>query len=208
LNFGRRRNRVVPPAIADSEPIAPLGIARVVTGSRFPEQPSQRRHVNFQNVARLYVPSLLLDYSLLFLRQAGARGEELFLVWAGTLFGSTAVVSSVVVPKAASGALHGEIPPDIAGRVFESLDSRDLVALAQVHSHPARAFLSHIDEERPLFALRGFLSIIVPDFGFVDIDALSDWGVYEYQAKRSWREFNTEEKRDLLVADDSLILVT
>jgi hypothetical protein len=184
----------------------PLGVGRVVAGLQSPERSSERRETEF-GYGRLYIPSLVLDYSFLLLRQAGARGDELFVVWAGAIAGRDAFVTSLVIPKSEIRGLHGEIPVDVAGRVFESLDSRDLIPLAQLHSHPAAARLSEIDRTRPLVAVPGFLSIIIPDFGFTDPYAPGAWGVYEYVAGRQWNELNREEKRSKILIDDAVIRV-
>ena len=135
------------------------------------------------------------------------HGDERFLVWAGTVAAGEAFASTVVMPRATSGPLHGEVPADVAGRVFEALDSRDLVPLAQLHTHPRGAGMSPIDRERPLVAVRGFLSIIVPDFAFVDPDNFEPWGVYEYESPRRWRELSGDEKLERLIVDDSILRI-
>ena len=67
--------------------------------------------------------------------------------------------------------------------------------------------MSSIDRERPLVAVRGFLSIIIPDFAFVDPDNVEPWGVYEYVSQRSWRELSVTEKVERLIVDDSILRI-
>jgi len=179
---------------------------RISSGVRTPARSLGRRDVSF-GLQRLFLPSAVLDVTLLFLRQAGAHGDERFLVWAGSILAGEGVVSTVVMPRAASGPLHGEIPPEVNAHVFDALDSRDLVPLAQIHSHPRGPGMSSIDRERPLVAVAGFLSIIVPDFGYVDPDAVTAWGVYRYQAPRRWLELSAREKVETIVIDDSVLRI-
>ncbi len=202
MTSGRRRGAAVSNSPI-TEPVEALLSVRIAAGEA-PRRAFGRRECDFA-YGRLYIPSLVLDYTFLFLRQAGVTGEERFLVWAGTLAAGDAFVSTVVLPRAHPGYLHGEIEADVTGRLFEALDQRDLVPLAQVHSHPRGAGISATDRERPLVAQAGFLSIIVPDFAFVPLDDVARWGVYEYRDKREWRTLPTSEKRDRLVVDDSII---
>jgi hypothetical protein len=107
----------------------------------------------------VFLPSLVIDHTDLMLRQHGAAGEEGFGVWAGTLAGGDAFVSTLVVPRVEGGGrFHGEVTPATAARVFEELDLLDLVPIAQIHSHPKAAYLSLIDAERPFVAVGGFLA--------------------------------------------------
>lgn len=89
-------------------------------------------------------------------------------------------VSTLLVPKTEGGGFHGEVSAATAAKLFEELDLLDLVVIAQIHSHPSEAFLSPIDAERPLVAAPGFLSIIVPSFGFVDLADVAVWRAYEF----------------------------
>lgn len=155
---------------------------------------------------RLVVPSLIADYTSFLLRQAGAGGAERFLVWAGTLAGGDGFVSTVMLPRTARRAMHSEVRSAVAGRVLEALDARDLVPLAQVHSHPAEAFLSLTDRQRPLISMPGFWSIVVPDFGFVAPDPRR-WAVYEFKIGERWRELAAAERAERVVLDASLVNV-
>ena len=196
----RKATTTVPPPQRD-----PLLSVRISSESA-PSRSFGRRDHAFK-YERLFIPSLVVDYTILFLRQAGIIGEEEFLVWAGSLMGDDAFVSTLVRPRARTGYLHGEIEAPIVARLFNALDTRDLVPLAQVHSHPRGAGISNTDRERPIVAQRGFLSIIVPHFAFVPFEDFAEWRVYEYLEKRDWRTLADPEKGDRLVVDDSLIRI-
>jgi hypothetical protein len=126
---------------------------------------------------RLFVPSLVIDHTETMLRRYGNCGEEGIGLWAGSQGGGDGFVSTLITPSVSShGRFHGELSAETMAAVLSRLDHLDLLLLAQIHSHPRAAFLSDIDSERPAIAVPGFLSIIVPDFGFVDVADVGTWG--------------------------------
>lgn len=192
-------------AAAQRDELAPLTTARV-NAPLVPREAGRRQAPLVYD--RVFVPSLLLDHTELMLRQHGAVGEEGFGLWAGTLAGDDGFVSTLIVPRVESvGGYHGEICPETAATVFEQLDTLDLVPIAQIHSHPRDAFLSHIDAQRPLVAVRGFLSIIVPSFGFIDLADVALWRVYEFERREQWRELSRAERDRRLIIDPSILRI-
>lgn len=166
-----------------------------------------RREVDF-GYRRLQVPSLLIDHTELMLRRCGVHDEEGLAVWAGTISGGDAFTSTLIFPALEGrGRYHGEVREETVAHIFNQLEELDLLPLAQIHSHPGSAYLSDIDAERPIVALPGFLSIIVPDFGFGDLSDVGAWRVYEFRAGGSWRELDLEERRRRLIVDPSLLVI-
>ena len=166
-----------------------------------------RRDMEFA-YQRVFLPSLVVDHTELMLRQHGLTGEEGFGVWAGTLAGGDAFVSTLVIPHMESeGQFHGEISEKTVGEMLEGLDRLDLVPIAQIHSHPQSALLSEIDAQRPVVAVPGFLSIVVPSFAFVDLADIELWRVYEFHARRQWRELDGGERAERLIIDPSILQV-
>lgn len=156
---------------------------------------------------RLIVPTLVIDHTELTLRQAGIRGEEGFLLWAGTITGDLAFVSTVVIPEVAAAATHGYVAEEIVAESLRLLDHHDLQPIAQIHSHPRRAFLSEIDASRPFVADPGFVSIVVPSFAFVDLADTSTWSIHTYLGAGAWRELKKTEVSSRIVIDPSLLRV-
>jgi hypothetical protein len=179
----------------------PLAHARVVEAPATRIATTDRRSRPFA-YDRIIVPSLIVDHTLLSMRQAGVAGHERFLVWAGSIVSGDAFVSTIVVPRVGGNGFHGEVPADIVATVFDALDERDLFPLAQLHTHPGRADMSSIDAQRPLVAISGFRSIIVPDFAFIADDDITRWNIYEYRGPGQWALNN-----GCLVVDDSLIRI-
>lgn len=190
----------------DAQPGSPLSTARVRGARADAPRALGRRRSDFV-FARIFIPSLIVDHTELALRQAGVHGAEGFAVWAGTLSGGDAHISTLVVPGISGGALHGEVSAETTANVLVALDERDLVPVMQVHSHPRRAYLSETDAIRPLVAVAGFISVVIPRFGFVDLADVGVWSAHEYDGQGRWRELGATERRRRLVIDDSLIVI-
>jgi proteasome lid subunit RPN8/RPN11 len=182
---------------------SPLAVVRI--GARQPQ--SLGRRTTSLDWDRMIVPTLQLDHSELALRQAGISGEESLLVWAGTVTSGTAFVSTVVIPALSVMATHGQVTEETVAETLRLLDEHDLVAIAQLHSHPRRAFLSEIDRQRPFVSEAGFLSIVVPRFAFVDLADPSVWSIHEYRGVDEWREFRPDEVRARIIVDPSILVV-
>lgn len=196
-------------AIIDARPDAPtaahpLTAVRVSAATAAETRTLGRRDAEFA-FDRVFVPSLLIDHTELVLRQAGAQAHEGFAVWAGTLAGGDAHVGTLVVPRATTDAWHGEIAPETTAKVLTALDERDLVPVVQLHSHPRRAFLSGTDAIRPLVAVPGFISVVIPDFGFVDLADLGRWSAHQFVSQGHWRELDRRERARRFIIDDSVI---
>lgn len=215
LTSGRRRRG---PAAAERAPTSakaptryPAAPPAALTSIRL-GLPREARALRRRDVPlvfdRVFLPSLIIDHTELILRQRGACGEEGFALWAGTLAAGDAFVSTVVLPAVESShKFRGEISPATAAALFEELDFLDLVPVAQIHSHPRAAFLSAIDAERPLVAVPGFLSIVVPDFGFVDLTDVRLWRAYAFKRRDRWTELDEVERRRRLIIDPSLLRI-
>ena len=162
-----------------------------------------RREVDFRPYSRLIIPSFCLDYTEFLLREYGKEGRERFLVWAGTLKDDFAFASTIVVPPDGGGLVDA----DTVSRINDHLDGRDLIPLAQIHTHPYKAFLSEIDSQMPFFACSGFLSIIIPEFASDRLTNLARWKIYRYLAPRNWRELSRTEIDSTVIVDDSAIVI-
>jgi hypothetical protein len=184
----------------------PLTAVRVSAATAAVPRSLGRRDADFA-FDRVFVPSLIVDHTELMLRQAGVQGHEGFALWAGTLAGSDAYVATLVVPPATTDAWHGQITPETTAAVLTALDERDLVPVIQLHSHARRAFLSETDAIRPLVAVPGFISVVIPDFGFVDLTDVGLWSAHEYESRGRWRELDRRERTRRFIIDDSVIRV-
>jgi hypothetical protein len=141
------------------------------------------------------------------LRQAGHCGEEGFVVWAGSIAEDNAYICSLVLPKLELGKFDGEVSAETTARLLQALDERDLVPVLQIHTHPRAAFLSATDAIRPIVAVPGFISVVVPNFGFVDLANVGTWSAHEFLGAGKWHELSQGERLQRFIIDDSIIRV-
>jgi proteasome lid subunit RPN8/RPN11 len=93
----------------------------------------------------------------------GAR--EALTLWAGRTMNSSSVyVSHVITPHVLSDHSSLTVPFDERAHIATYLRQEQLLAVADLHTHPRAAFLSDADQRRPLSRRDGFFAVVVPDF--------------------------------------------
>lgn len=74
---------------------------------------------------------------------------------------------------------------DAFAKLWALCRDKKLTVVADVHTHPGRAFQSEADRTNPMVARGGHVAIIVPNFGKWPIPA-NQLGVYEYRGQHEW----------------------
>jgi len=133
-----------------------------------------------------------------YLQTFGRKRTEGYLCWSGVPTGTEEVqIRSCIFPPdfepSESSSGHLEIGIQRAFGMGQIVAQREELIFAQVHSHPAEAFHSPIDDARPISHRPGFMSIVVPHFGFVRLADLSGCKVFEYEGYGCWRELSASE---------------
>jgi hypothetical protein len=102
------------------------------------------------------------------LRATGKRGLEGMALWTGTVEGSNAEITEVIIPKQQGHRTeHGlavSVPGDELHRINVHLYKTKRRLIAQIHSHPTEAFHSTMDDRYAIATALGSFSIVVPDF--------------------------------------------
>ena len=102
------------------------------------------------------------------LREAGAEGFELFVLWTGVVDLNQFRVRHVHVPKQTSyqeeEGLHVRVDGSELHKLNVWLYENGESLGAQVHTHPGRAYHSDTDDSFPMVTTLGGLSIVVADF--------------------------------------------
>jgi hypothetical protein len=144
----------------------------------------------------------VLEETLAYFRGDGNRRLEGFTCWSGRIEadGSATVLHCAFPPG--SGVYRHELFAHLdmvaTTSIAEQISSRGEFLLAQLHTHPGRAFHSSVDDSNSISQRRGFLSIVVPRFGlrkFYDRQTLRGCSVNEHQGAGIWREWNSAEVR-------------
>lgn len=146
-------------------------------------------------IERIHIPFFILTNTLEHLKLYGAKGMECTTCWRGKLIGEhEAVITAVDCPVQYSTMLGARVDPSEVAKIYFRLYERKEILLGQIHSHPNVTFHSLIDDSYPIVYKLGFLSIVVPDYGFIEPkDFFLKSAVYEYQGQRHWYSLKPEE---------------
>jgi Prokaryotic homologs of the JAB domain len=157
------------------------------------------------DVRLIRVPRRLALDAHAHLRRVGARGLEGFALWAGTRGGDSFQVSHTVIPeqrgvRSASGVCV-TIGPEELHRLNVWLYENKLAVVAQLHSHPGRAYHSDTDDAFPIATAAGCLSLVIPDFASQPF-ALARCAVYRLSTTGRWLEVPAAEVPRLIEITD------
>ncbi len=148
-----------------------------------------------------------IDKMLETMQEFGSHGWEVLVLWVGDIEPNTgnAHVVQAFVPKQKAISNEDGVGYFVNGEtLFElnrDLSETGLRLIAQVHSHPRRAYHSDADDRYAIVTAEGGLSLVVPNFGSAPADPTS-WAVYRLH-DREWREMTTKEVGALFeVIDD------
>ena len=162
-----------------------------ITSRRIPEQ-----------ITTYSVQLKVLDQTLAYFRGEGSSRFEGFTCWSGRIETdrSASILHCAFPPDSNVGKHEFFAHLDLAATtsIAEQIRSRGEFLLAQLHTHPGRAFHSSVDDNHSISQRRGFLSIVVPRFGlrkFYGRQTLTGCSVNEHQGAGIWREWNSAEVR-------------
>ena len=124
--------------------------------------------MRLRDVARFDVRATTVNETEAALREAGRRGDELFLFWSGVIEGDAFKVRTLHCPtqscRKSSRGLSVHIDGDALHDQARWLaEHRELLGV-QIHTHPEDAYHSEADDEHAAVTLTGAVSIVVPDF--------------------------------------------
>lgn len=113
----------------------------------------------------LKVSKQQLQQTLSHLQTAGELNKECVVLWLGVLNGNSENVKTVIRPEHEAEEDWFNIPDSSLKELSQLLQSKGLMVLAQVHSHPETAFHSWADDRMALVRRKGALSVVIPYFG-------------------------------------------
>lgn len=150
-------------------------------------------------VDRVLVKRTVIDSTLRVLRKFGKHRLEGLVLWLGDIDPGTAHVTKVFVPDQHPVADEDGVGYFVGGKtLFElnrGLAETGLRLIAQVHSHPGRAYHSETDDRYAIVTADGGFSLVVPNFGRAPANP-SCWAAYRL-TDGLWRELSEKETRVL-----------
>jgi hypothetical protein len=155
----------------------------------------------YLSIKKIFFPYLSLKDAYKHMRNAGSHGFEGVALFAGKESGNDFKIETAIIPnqKAMSleeGLLYA-VDGDELHRINVWLYENKMSLIAQIHSHPSKAYHSKTDDAFPIIATLGGLSIVVPDFAKGSID-VNTWAVYRLLPKSGWTELDVQEKSFLI----------
>lgn len=153
------------------------------------------------------LPRRLAEEALAHLKYAGREGLEGVALWAGQRDGHTFRIQRTIIPeqdatRTEQGLLYVVNGAELR-RINQELYEGGLMLVAQIHSHPSRAYHSDTDDAYPIVTVLGGVSVVVPDFGRKGIN-LTTWEVYRLQRGQDWAHLSSFEKTALIhLVDDT-----
>ena len=144
------------------------------------------------NIRTINIPIKVLDSTFDFLQKYGRKQLESHAIWVGKKTDTTFDILGTWFPVQINSAISYEVPEEEEFRINVKLNKKKLITIAQIHTHPYSAFHSSVDDEGSELVLIDSLSIVIPNFGFIEKDDLTQWKVYRYTGK-SWEYLHEQE---------------
>lgn len=144
------------------------------------------------NVLRYVVPRGIVAESAGTLRSLSDGRREAVILWTGTPQAEEALVRRIVVPSQRAGVLHFDVSLRERLRIAHQLASCGEKLLVQLHTHPAEAFHSPVDDRLALPRHTGAISIVVPDFAETWDGDLQQVSVNRHLGAGVWEELDGE----------------
>jgi len=143
---------------------------------------------------RLLLPVQVIEKTLKIMQKYGEQSRECIAYWLGErLDEDSVVVDEVYIPKQYATVIASKVQETDVAKLFSILEIDEKVLIAQLHTHPGSAFHSSIDDEYPVAFEENFLSLVIPYYGFIDVDSFPKLSkVYIYN-KGSWSEVPFEK---------------
>lgn len=149
------------------------------------------------SIDKYYIRRDVLQQTSEHLKKYGRKESEALVFWAGWLDEKcNAYVTSCKIPPNTNwgGGVRVELDGMLA--LMDELVKDDLLLLAQVHSHPGDFGHSYGDDLSASSYRKGYISIVVPNYGLIDLKDLSRCYVHEYAQNWEWKLLDEKEVRE------------
>ena len=161
---------------------------------------------SLESIEQVIVPKVLIEKTRLFLRSVGHSRCEGMVLWVGRPNGKQFQVTDLLIPRQRGlktrDGVCVVVDADEMHRINVELFQSGLRLIAQVHSHPMKAYHSDTDDEYAIATTVGSLSLVIPDFATRKFD-LSDCAVYRLSKNGSWEHISLRRVKSLIAIESS-----
>jgi hypothetical protein len=155
----------------------------------------------FLHIKEIIIPTDKLNEVYTFLREAGQEGVEGVALFAGHESSDRFVVTTGIIPVQASYQLESGLLYAVEGTELHKINvwlhTHKLNLIAQIHTHPGKAYHSGTDNRYPIVDTHGSVSIVVPDFARRS-PRVKDWAIYRCLPEKGWVELSSSQIRKLI----------
>lgn len=149
------------------------------------------------HIEKYHVQRRVLEQTSTYLKKFGQNQSEALVFWAGWIDEEChAHVTACKIPHDINWGGGVRVELDGMLQLMDELVKEDLVLLAQVHSHPGDFGHSYGDDLTASSYKKGYISIVVPNWGLIDLKDLSRCYVHEYEQNWQWKLLDKEEVID------------
>lgn len=150
----------------------------------------------FETIQRIEISKDVIARTFEFLQHHGNNENESHAIWVGSEKDNRFRILDVWFPEQTNTFVSYEVSEEEEYRINVELNKQGLTIISQIHTHPGNAFHSETDDDWPTVVLPGSLSVVIPNFGFIEIDDLDSWEVYQYNGE-DWKHVSKTEVREL-----------
>lgn len=148
-----------------------------------------------RDVKKVHIAQDLVTQTVEALRSFGQNRCEGLVLWLGTSSGNEARISDAWVPPQTPIRSESGVGYMVSGETLTEISRecrrRGVGLVAQVHSHPGRAYHSDADDRYATVTTNGGFSLVVPNFG-VGPARIAAWAAYRLKGS-DWVEMTLRE---------------
>ena len=160
-------------------------------------QQNNRRSRICPEIKKYHIKKAVLNETSKHLKKYGKKESESLVFWGGWLDENCeAHVTACKIPNDVKWGLGVRVDLDGMLKLMDELIKDDLILLAQIHSHPGDFGHSYGDNLTASSYRRGYISIVVPNWGLIDLLDLSRCYVHEYERNWRWTLLEKEEVKE------------
>jgi hypothetical protein len=145
---------------------------------------------------RYRIPQAFLVETFDHFRRCGDGRRECQVLWTSS-WERISGISRVVHPRHRAHGAGFELDQIGLNELWLDLSRRHEGIRVQVHTHPAEAFHSIIDDQFPIIHSIGFLSLVIPDFASGPV-GLERAFLTEIQPDGTWREVRISSRLEVV----------
>jgi len=172
-------------------------------GTSIPRLPVRRSHDRGRNVAKipLSINADVFVQTFEMLRECGQGRRECQVLWLSDQ-NQPSLVSRVMHPSHIQSGDGFELDSTWLTEFLFSLKRTNECVVAQVHTHPGRAFHSATDDAWPIMRTAGFFSLVIPQFALGPSTLLGSF-LAQIGSRGEWRELSAIESIEVIQGDRS-----